>query len=533
MLVAMAVLVAGLAILAVRTTWITALATGVEDGQVVRGDQLDDLEVRIRASGRAAGSVTVMLNGAEVATATDEEGVIRASLDEATSGLNTVSYRVRSKLPMVNDFTGTLSFTVRFGPSLSVPAAVPPPTERRPAVIRGLVADDVVVEVNGKPASREAGAFTAQVKKGARDATVIATAPDGSVTKAVVKFSEEIVKGEPIQAFHVSAPMWRDPEIQADLERLAKEGRINAVELTIKDELGAIGYDTAVPLADQIGAIARDYDLDQALERIHSLGLKAIGRLVVVLDPKLAQWSWNNGYRDRLILDAATGQPYASYYGPIVFTNPGNETVRQYNIEIAVEAAEAGFDHILFDYIRRPEGEVEKFIFPGMDVAPPVAVATLVKETRERLPEETKLGLSVFGIAASRPIMIAQDIRLLAPLVDYIAPMVYPSHWAAGEYKVPNPIAEPGKIVERSVKDFVRIASAGGAYTIPWLQDFDTGDYRYGEAEVRAQIEAAFEAGASGYVLWNPRVRYDYEAFDVMAGWVPPDPAETTPSTTG
>jgi hypothetical protein len=242
----------------------------------------------------------------------------------------------------------------------------------------------------------------------------------------------------------------------------------------------------------------------------------------VFLDPILAKWSWNNGYRDRLILNAETGDPHASYYGPIAFTNPGNETVRQYNIELAVEAAEAGFDHILYDYVRRPEGEVEQFLFPGMDTAPPVSVATFVKETRERLPKETKLGLSVFGIAATRPIMIAQDVRLLAPLIDYIAPMVYPSHWAAGEYKVPNPVAEPGKIVERSVKDFVRIASAGGAYTIPWLQDFDTGDYGYGEAEVRAQIEAAFASGASGYMLWNPRVRYDYDALDVMPSWSPP-----------
>ena len=133
--------------------------------------------------------------------------------------------------------------------------------------------------------------------------------------------------------------------------------------------------------------------------------------------------------------------------------------------------------------------------------------------------------------------MIAQDIRLLAPLVDYIAPMVYPSHWGAGEYKVAVPIAEPGKIVERSVKDFVRIASAGGAYTLPWLQDFDTGDYGYGEAEVRAQIEAAMKSGASGFLLWNSRVRYDYDALDPMAvadEETPSDTSDTSePVTTG
>jgi len=418
-------------------------------------------------------------------------------------------------LPLVADYTGQLSFTVRFGPSLSVPAAVPPPTDRKPAVIRGLVADDVSVVVNGQPADREAGAFTARVPKGEREAVVIATAPDGAITKAVVEFSEEVVKGDPIQAFHVSAPMWRDQELQDMIEKLAAEGRINAIELTVKDEAGAVGYETQVPLAKEIGAISRDYDAREAIDRIHSLGLKAIGRVVNFRDPKLAQWAYDTGRLDMLVL-GPDGEPLDTSYGPIVFTNFGNETVRQYNIDLAVEAANLGFDHILYDYVRRPEGELDTLSFPGLEVSAPVSIATFVKETRERLPETTLLGLSVFGIAATRPIMIAQDVRLLAPLVDYIAPMVYPSHWGPGEYKVALPVAEPGKIVERSVKDFVRIASAGGAYTLPWLQDFDTGDYGYGEAEVRAQIDAAMKAGASGFILWNPRVRYDFAALDPM-----------------
>jgi hypothetical protein len=235
-----------------------------------------------------------------------------------------------------------------------------------------------------------------------------------------------------------------------------------------------------------------------------------------------------------MILQEPDGRPFESYYGPVVFTNFYDEAVRQYNIELAVEAASLGFDHILYDYVRRPEGELDTMKFPGMDVAPPVSIATFVKETRELLPEDTVFGLSVFGIAATRPIMIAQDVRLLAPFTDYIAPMVYPSHWGPGEYKVPNPVAEPAKIVERSVRAFVRIASAGGAYTLPWLQDFDTGDYRYGEDEVRAQIDAAMEAGASGYLLWNPRVRYDYEVFEPMPSMLVADGERVeTPSTTG
>jgi hypothetical protein len=38
---------------------------------------------------------------------------------------------------------------------------------------------------------------------------------------------------------------------------------------------------------------------------------------------------------------------------------------------------------------------------------------------------------------------------------------------------------------------------------IPWLQDFSYGR-TYGLAEVQAQIAAARQMGAKGYLLWNP-----------------------------
>ena len=78
----------------------------------------------------------------------------------------------------------------------------------------------------------------------------------------------------------------------------------------------------------------------------------------------------------------------------------------------------------------------------------------------------------------------------MARQVDYIAPMVYPSHWGRGEYDVPDPNAQPYEIVRRSLAAFRRDVHGTGARIVPWLQDFSLG-IAYGPAEVRAQIEAS------------------------------------------
>ena len=91
--------------------------------------------------------------------------------------------------------------------------------------------------------------------------------------------------------------------------------------------------------------------------------------------------------------------------------------------------------------------------------------------------------------------------------VDFVAPMIYPSHWGTGEYGVANPNAQPYDIVFRSLQDF-RAATAGtGAKVAPWLQDFSLG-VTYGDAELRAQIDATRDAGIDSFFLWNAATRY-------------------------
>jgi hypothetical protein len=105
----------------------------------------------------------------------------------------------------------------------------------------------------------------------------------------------------------------------------------------------------------------------------------------------------------------------------------------------------------------------------------------------------------------------------MARQVDYIAPMLYPSHWGPGEYRVADPNGQPYAIVRRSSQDFVRLVRGTGARVVNWIQDFSLGR-DYGPAQVRAQIRASRDAGVDEFILWDAAVTYTGDALDPSAG---------------
>jgi peptidoglycan/xylan/chitin deacetylase (PgdA/CDA1 family) len=156
-------------------------------------------------------------------------------------------------------------------------------------------------------------------------------------------------------------------------------------------------------------------------------------------------------------------------------------------------------------------------VFPGFEGDPSDPIVSFLVDSREALaPTGTLTGVSVFGIAVTRPDEIAQDVSRMAPEVDYIAPMVYPSHWGTGEYGLSSPESQPYEIVAASLADYERAVRGTGARVVPWLQDFSLG-VEYGPAEVRAQIDAARDVGIDEWLLWDPAVTYTTAALDSKA----------------
>jgi hypothetical protein len=412
-----------------------------------------------------------------------------------------------------------LDFTVDLTPpALVVPGPLQAPAWK-PMRIDGTADDDARVTVAGRPVSVEHGRFSVLLPAPQpRVVSVVAVDPVGNRT--VAQQPVTIVPrrpGVPMRGVHVTAAAWADPVLRRGVLALVAAHRINTVELDLKDEGGIAGWNPPVALARTIGAAQPVYDLRAAVRRLHGLGIRVVGRLVCFRDPILAAAAWRDGRRDEVVQTPSGGE-YAGYGG---FTNPANPVVRAYNVAIAVAAARAGVDDVLYDYVRRPDGPRAAMRFPGLHGSVAAAVVELLHRTRLALkPYGTFLGASVFGIASSRPDQVAQDVPEMARQVDYIAPLVYPSHWGPGEYNVGDPNAEPFQIVQRSLLDFERDVTGTPARLVPWLQDFSLGRV-YGPYQVRAQIAAARRDGLDEFLLWDPNVTYTASALDRDAPTAP------------
>ncbi len=316
---------------------------------------------------------------------------------------------------------------------------------------------------------------------------------------------------DPIRGVHASGYTWSTPALKDPIMAMIASGQINTVEIDLKDEAGKIWWATSVPLASEIGAIEELWNLGEVVRELHALGVRVIGRLVVFRDPILADWAVAQGNTDWIVQNP-DGTPYGQYGG---YTNPFSPDVWEYNIAIGEEAARLGIDDILYDYVRRPDAFMDRLHFPLQgNRTPEDAIVGFLEASQPRIHRAgARLGASVFGIAATHPDQIAQPIPRMAQTVDYVAPMVYPSHWGPNEYGVVHPNASPYDIVFRSLSEFQRQVEGTDATVLGWLQDFSLG-IEYGPAEVRAQIEAAADAGVLDFLLWDAAATYTSDALD-------------------
>jgi hypothetical protein len=518
-----AVVVAG-GVIAVRTVDMTSLqVAGIDDGQELSRGELEDVRVIVDRGGLAAGSVRVEINGTEVPTV-EEDGRLVARLETVTEGENTLVVTLDGKLGVGGDKVERTFIVKPAGPDIFVPDEVAVALPGQVMELRGMVPGAVSLTANGAAVTLEpGGAFSTEVPPTVSTVRLEATDATGNTNVVRVPVTTDVATPAypPTRAVRISAKAWADPALRQPIIDLAEAGRINAVVLDIKDEEGEVGFRSEVPLAVTIGSGRDYYDASVAAAELHALGVRVIGRIVCFLDPLLAGWAWSNQRPELAVLNGTGSAPLVNNYGSAAFTNLASAEVRQYQIDLAREAVQAGFDEILYDYVRRPEGDLSTMTFVGLDArTPDVEVARFVADTEVQLDgtdPDVMLGISVFGISATRPEQIAQDIRLLAPHVDYVSPMVYPSHWGAGEYGVPDPIRQPAAIVERSIVDFHRVVAGSGAAVVPWLQDFTYLGVPYGVAEVKAQMDAAMSSGSTGLLLWNPGSTYHVDALDTPA----------------
>ena len=287
---------------------------------------------------------------------------------------------------------------------------------------------------------------------------------------------------------------------------------LNALVIDVKEE--GVFVDTEVDLFRQGGTVVPYYDVVAVLDALRAHDVYAIARQVVFKDTPLAI-----ARPDLAVADAATGAPWRDMNG-VAWVNPFSEEVWTPNIDLALELAGLGFDEIQFDYVRFPtDGDLEAMNF-GREVTEPVRVETIagfLGEARANLAAlGARLAADVFGFTLILDdIGIGQNVRRLAEVVDYVCPMVYPSHFPGGSIAVDgHPNDFPYETIAISLSAGEEKVAEARARIRPWLQDFSLpGMSDYGPAEVRAQIDAAEANDAAGWMIWNFASVYHQDAF--------------------
>ena len=205
-----------------------------------------------------------------------------------------------------------------------------------------------------------------------------------------------------------------------------------------------------------------------------------------------------------------------------MWVDPFDRAARNYTLSIAEEVARLGFDEINFDYIRFPAHRGLRYDRADTQSNRVSAIDNFLQEAENRLhPLGVKVSIDVFGYVLWNPtdLRIGQILEKMAPHVDYICPMLYPSGFYRGSVTFSNPAAHPYEIVRMSLKKGIARGVAPSKFR-PWLQSFRDYAYsrhQYREHEIAAQIRAAEQLGASGWLLWNPSSRYTYVTPELFA----------------
>ncbi|MEK7480490.1 MAG: putative glycoside hydrolase [Patescibacteria group bacterium] len=279
--------------------------------------------------------------------------------------------------------------------------------------------------------------------------------------------------------------------------------RLNALVIDVKDYTGEVAWKERVK------------DMPNFIEYLHQHGIYAIARITVFQDPLYAKAHPEDAIKH------TNGRLWSDKNG-LHYVDPKAHAFWDYIVDIAKESERMGFDELNFDYIRFPsDGPVMQARFPYWDQERESRVEALdefFSYLRAQLREvAVPISADVFGLTTWQEddLNIGQMLENIALYFDYVAPMVYPSHYPPTFQGFKNPAAHPYEIVYTAMERGVfRIEQMGGnpKRLRPWLQDFDLGA-TYDAPMIQKQIKAVEDAGLDSWMMWDPSNKYTRSAY--------------------
>ncbi len=345
--------------------------------------------------------------------------------------------------------------------------------------------------------------------------TATASSASGGKAPALTGSAEVIaLQREPraIRALYVNRFAAQSKTKMRHLIGVADSTEINGMVIDVKDEFGLNWHSSDPVLQRNEGTMTKVSDLKGLVDTLRAHGILPIARIVVFKDSVAARANPEHTIRK------PDGTPWRDKKG-LSWVNPYSRTIWDYNFKVAEEAVRMGFGEIQYDYIRFPEPykSLPPQVFPESEGrSKPDALNQFLSMSNQRFDKmNVRTTADIFGLVTTvrGPLEVGQYWEKVSPVVDVVLPMVYPSHYPHGSFGIRSPNAEPQKTIfialsvarERDQK----LGITTPEHVRPWLQAFTLGSPHYGPDEIRAQKQAAYDAGYDGWVLWNPGSKFD------------------------
>lgn len=319
-----------------------------------------------------------------------------------------------------------------------------------------------------------------------------------------------------VKGIYVSGPVAGTAKMD-DLIDLVDQTELNAMVIDVKNDEGKITYKMQSEQVTELEAGVRYIpDIKELVTKCKEKDIYLIARIVAFRDPYLAE------KKPEWAVHTKSGQIFRDKKG-LAWVNPYEREMWDYLAEIASQAAADGFDEVQFDYIRFStdigEGEVD--YGPEAEQTDKVEIITEFTEYlyNTLTPRGVYVAADVFGTVIDNETdqeIVGQDYVKMAEHLDYICPMVYPSHYHNGAYGIAVPDADPYATIcaaaSSSAQELSAVPEEKRAHVRLWLQSFTagwvSGHISYGPQQIREQIKGAYDAGYEEWILWNAAVNY-------------------------
>lgn len=348
------------------------------------------------------------------------------------------------------------------------------------------------------------------------------------------KFTATHIKTpEPLKAVYMSSWVAGTPSIRKGIVQLIEDTELNAIVIDIKDDTGRVSFDVWNEELENIGSEEiRIRDLRDFIALLHSKNIYVIGRISAFQDPYMTN------LRPEMAVKRSSDKEVWKDRKGLSWIDASSRPMWDYLMLLADESYNAGFDEINFDYIRFPsDGNMNDIFYPYSEEKinndPDLGKAIVLESFFQHMAEyfensDVVLSGDLFGMVTtnSDDLNIGQVLERALPYFDYIAPMVYPSHYPKTFIGLANPAASPYEVIKYSMDSAVKKVDELKSSTTtpdwirehvrreqlrPWLQDFNLGA-TYTAEMVRLQMDATYDSGLTSWMLWDASNTYTREA---------------------